>query len=116
MQMDLLKQAQIFADLDEQELEAVAEICTEISFKFGQKVFKEGERGNRLYILQEGEVRISREVPGSGEEALTVLKPGACFGALASRVRYQRPFIWASERSSRSALWPRGATRRWPLV
>ena len=27
MQMDLLKQAQIFADLDEQELEAVAEFC-----------------------------------------------------------------------------------------
>ena len=90
MQMDLLKQAQIFADLDEQELEAVAEICTEISFKFGQKVFKEGERGNRLYILQEGEVRISREVPGSGEEALTVLKPGACFGEMAVFDRSER--------------------------
>ena len=73
MDLDLLKQAQIFAGLDQEELEAVAEICSELSFKFGKRVFKEGERGNRLYIVQEGEIRISREVPGSGEEALTVL-------------------------------------------
>ncbi len=58
-------------------------ICTEHSFKFGQKIFKEGDPGNRLYIVSEGEVRISRNVPGSGEEALTVLKAGACFGEMA---------------------------------
>ena len=51
--------------------------------KFGQKIFKEGDPGNRLYIVSEGEVRISRNVPGSGEEALTVLKAGACFGEMA---------------------------------
>ncbi len=90
MDLDLLRQAQIFADLDQEELEAVAEICSELSFKFGQRVFKEGERGNRLYIVQEGEVRISREVPGSGEEALTVLKPGACFGEMAVFDRSER--------------------------
>ncbi len=90
MDVDLLKQAQIFADLEQDELEAVAEICSELSFKFGQRVFKEGERGNRLYIVQEGEVRISREVPGSGEEALTVLKPGACFGEMAVFDRSER--------------------------
>ena len=90
MEVDLLKQAQIFKDLDEEELTAVAEICSELSFKFGQKIFKEGEPGNRLYIVQEGEVRISREVPGSGEEALTVLKPGACFGEMAVFDRSER--------------------------
>lgn len=90
MDLDLLKQAQIFAGLDQEELEAVAEICSELSFKFGQRIFKEGERGNRLYIVQKGEVRISREVPGSGEEALTVLKPGACFGEMAVFDRSER--------------------------
>ena len=33
--------------------------------------------------LIEGEVRISRVIPGSGEEALAVLKPGALFGEMA---------------------------------
>lgn len=83
MKVALLKQAQIFAELDDEELDAVAEICSEQEFKFSQKIFKEGEPGNRLYIVAEGEVRISRDVPGSGEEALAVLKPGACFGEMA---------------------------------
>jgi len=83
MDLSLLKKAAIFADLDEAELERVAEICTEQQFKFGQTIFNENEPGNRLYIISEGEVRVSRNVPGSGEEALAVLKPAACFGEMA---------------------------------
>jgi CRP-like cAMP-binding protein len=83
MDLSLLKKAAIFADLDEAELERVAEICTEQQFKFGQTIFKENEPGNRLYIISEGEVHVSRHVPGSGEEALAVLKPAACFGEMA---------------------------------
>ena len=83
MDLSLIKKAAIFADLSETELERVLEICTEQQFKFGQTIFKEGEPGNRLYIISEGEVRVSRDVPGSGEEALAVLKPGACFGEMA---------------------------------
>ncbi len=86
----LLKQAAIFADLDDQELDKVAELCKEQLFKSAQTIFKEGEPGNRLYIIAEGEVRISRQVPGSGEEALTVLKPGACFGEMAVFDRSER--------------------------
>jgi len=83
MELSLIKKAAIFADLSEIELARVLEICTEQRFKFGQTIFKEDEPGNRLYIISEGEVRVSRDVPGSGEEALAVLKPGACFGEMA---------------------------------
>lgn len=83
MDIGLIKQAAIFADLTESELEHVGEICNEQQFKSGQTVFSEGEPGNRLFIISEGEIRISRNVPGSGEEALAVLKPGACFGEMA---------------------------------
>jgi CRP-like cAMP-binding protein len=81
--ISLIKQAAIFADLADAELERVAEICQEQSFKSAKTIFKENEPGNRLYIISQGEVRISRNVPGSGEEALAVLKPGACFGEMA---------------------------------
>ena len=80
MDLNLLKQAAIFQDLDEGELARVAEVCREHKFTTGHYIFKEGEPGNRLFIISEGEVRISRTIPGSGEEALAVLKPGACFG------------------------------------
>jgi len=81
--VNLIKQSAIFADLDEQELERIAEVCQEQKFQSAQTIFKEGDPGNRLYIIAEGEVRISRQVPGSGEEALTVLKEGSCFGEMA---------------------------------
>lgn len=79
---ELLKNVNIFKDLDEAELAAVAEVCKEEKYESGQFVFHEGEAGNRLYVIVTGDVRISRDVPGSGEEALAVLKPGALFGEM----------------------------------
>ena len=83
MDLSLIKKSAIFAELEDDELKRVAEICNEQQFKFGKTIFNEDEPGNRLYIIAEGEVRISRNVPGSGEEALAVLKSGACFGEMA---------------------------------
>jgi CRP-like cAMP-binding protein len=90
MDTNLIKQAAIFSDLDDEELKRIAEICKEQSFKFGQNIFKEGDPGNRLFIISTGDVRISRVVPGSGEEALTVLKVGACFGEMSVFDRSER--------------------------
>ena len=90
MDIALLKQAAIFADLDEGELQRVAEVCREQKFQGAETVFKEGEPGNRLFIIAEGEVRISRNIPGSGEEALAVLKKGSVFGEMAILDRSER--------------------------
>ena len=90
MEIALLKQAPIFADLDEGELARVVEVCKEQKFQGAETVFKEGEPGNRLYIIAEGEVRISRNIPGSGEEALAVLKKGSVFGEMAIFDRSER--------------------------
>jgi CRP-like cAMP-binding protein len=90
MDLELIKRATIFTELEEGELVKVAEVCREQHFQSGQTIFKEGEPGNRLFIIARGEVRISRVVPGSGEEALSVLKPGACFGEMAVFDRCQR--------------------------
>lgn len=90
MDLSLLKQAAVFQDLDDGELARVAEVCHEQKFAAGQSIFKEGEPGNRLFIISDGEVRISRTIPGSGEEALAVLKPGACFGEMSIFDRSER--------------------------
>ena len=79
---ELLKNVAIFKDLDETELGEVAEKCKQEKFNSGEYIFREGEAGNRLYLIVEGEVRISRDVPGSGEEALAILKVGALFGEM----------------------------------
>ena len=80
----------IFKDLDEEEIKQVAEVCSEEKFMSGEYIFREGEHGNRLYLIVDGEVRISRDVPGIGEEALAILKPGALFGEMAVFDRTER--------------------------
>ena len=87
---ELLRQVAIFKDLDDGELARVAEVCRVQEFLSGEHIFKEGEAGNRLYLIVEGDVRISRDVPGSGEEALAVLKPGALFGEMSVFDRSER--------------------------
>ncbi|HET9011114.1 MAG TPA: cyclic nucleotide-binding domain-containing protein [Gemmatimonadaceae bacterium] len=86
----LLKTVPLFKDLDDAELVEVAELCRQEKFVSSEYIFREGESGNRLYLITEGEVRISRDVPGSGEEALAVLKPGALFGEMAVFDRSER--------------------------
>ena len=86
----LLKNVAIFRDLDDNEIAEIAEVCREEKFVSGEYIFREGEHGNRLYLIVEGEVRISRDVPGSGEEALAILKPGALFGEMAVFDRTER--------------------------
>jgi len=87
---ELLKGVAIFQDLDEGELARVSEVCRMQELVSGEYVFKEGEPGNRLYLVVEGEVRISRMIPGSGEEALAILKTGALFGEMAVFDRSER--------------------------
>jgi CRP-like cAMP-binding protein len=86
----LLKNVAIFKTLDDTELGEVADVCRVEEFVSGEYIFREGEHGNRLYLIVEGDVRISRDVPGSGEEALAILKPGALFGEMAVFDRSER--------------------------
>lgn len=82
MNRELFAQALIFRDLDDDEIEGVGEICHELEFAPGEYIFREGDEGDRLFIVDTGKVRISRDVPGAGEEAITVLGRAACFGEM----------------------------------
>lgn len=88
--IDVLRNLQIFSGLSNDELERVAELCEEKAYVSAEQIFREGEPGNRLFIVVEGEVRISRQIPGAGEEALAVLKAGSMFGEMAVFDRSER--------------------------
>jgi CRP-like cAMP-binding protein len=81
--IELLANTAVFKDLNDDELARVAQLCGHESLKWDEYVFREGDEGDRLYLITKGAVRISRNVPGTGEEAITVLKRGACFGEMA---------------------------------
>jgi CRP/FNR family transcriptional regulator, cyclic AMP receptor protein len=81
--LELLRTIPLFTALSREELGKIAELCETKRWESGAYIFREGEPGNRLFIIVEGSVRISREIPGAGEEALAVLGRGALFGELA---------------------------------
>ncbi len=46
-------------------------------------IFAEGDPGREMYVVLEGRVRISKFIPGGGEEALAILERGDFFGEMA---------------------------------
>ena len=81
--IDQLARVELFSGLKPQGLELIAKVATEETHSVGTKIFQHGDVGDKLYLILDGKVRISREVPGMGEEALAVLGPGQVFGEMA---------------------------------
>jgi CRP/FNR family cyclic AMP-dependent transcriptional regulator len=81
--VEALSKVELFRGLAVRGLERVASIASEESHAAGHMLFREGDPGDKLYVIVEGKTRISRRVPGMGEEALAVLGPGSSFGEMA---------------------------------
>jgi CRP-like cAMP-binding protein/tetratricopeptide (TPR) repeat protein len=69
--------------LSSKELRLLATFSNEQLFKAGQNIFMEGDKGDKLYIILDGQIRISKFIPGVGEEALAILEKGDFFGEMA---------------------------------
>ena len=79
---EILAQVDIFSGLGPTVLRRVIDIGVEEQYRTGAQVFAEGEPGDKFYLILDGAVRISRFVPGMGEEALAVLRSPAYFGEM----------------------------------
>jgi CRP/FNR family cyclic AMP-dependent transcriptional regulator len=80
---EMLEKIVLFKGLTSDQISQLIKVARSEEFKAGEIIFKEGEKGDKLYIILSGSVRISKQIPGSGEEALAVLKPGDFFGEMA---------------------------------
>src|SRR5881398_1365269 len=78
-----LKKIPLFANLTADHLDKVANIATQKQVRANEKIFQEGEVGTEMYLIGAGKVRISKMVPGVGEEALAILESGSYFGEMA---------------------------------
>ncbi len=78
-----LRRCTLFESLSADQLAKVAEIATPRAVRAGEVIFREGAAGDEMFVVASGRVRISKEIPGAGEEALTLLGPGSYFGEMA---------------------------------
>jgi CRP-like cAMP-binding protein len=78
-----LKKVALFECLLPEQLAQVARIVEQVEVNPSAKIFAHGDRADRFYFIVQGRVRISTQVPGFGEEALTILESGDYFGEMA---------------------------------
>ena len=74
---------QLFSGLRPAALALVAQVAVEERHPQGATIFRHGDVGEKLYVILEGRVRITRELQGMGEEALAIVGPGDVFGEMA---------------------------------
>jgi CRP-like cAMP-binding protein len=81
--VELLSKINLFAGLQAAYLRRIASLGLEETHPANALIFAEGAQGDKVYLILSGAVRISRTVPGMGEEALAVLRAGTYFGEMA---------------------------------
>lgn len=79
---EFLGKIKFFDGLPPAYLRRISELVREETYQPGEIIFAEGDRGDKFYIVLSGAVRVSRMVPGVGEEALSVLREGDHFGEM----------------------------------
>jgi CRP/FNR family transcriptional regulator, cyclic AMP receptor protein len=80
---DLLVRNPLFAQIGPDELERMAALFRRRRYRGGEPVFREGDPGTALYIIESGEVKILLGGSEGKEVVLSLLAPGEFFGELA---------------------------------
>ena len=75
---DAIGRVPLFSGLSRRHLHQVAEAADEVSFRQGSTVVKEGDLGQTLFVIMEGQVRVTR-----GGRKLGTMGPGEFFGEIA---------------------------------
>ena len=79
-----LGNAELFADLDACQLETLRGLLQREVLKSGDLVFKEGDAGDKLFVITKGEVSIKLKLPGTTRlQRLATFGPGMVFGEMA---------------------------------
>lgn len=73
----VLKSLNLFKDTPENILADLAPLMKEIQYEQGSEIFKEGETGDCMYIIEQGNIRIHK-----GNTTLAILKDKEVFGEL----------------------------------
>jgi len=79
---DVLRQAPLFSALDDEAATALRASMSETRLRRGEILFREGDSGDRLYVIMEGKIKLGRTSPDGRENLLAIQGPGQMFGEL----------------------------------
>jgi CRP/FNR family transcriptional regulator, cyclic AMP receptor protein len=78
-----LSEVSIFRGLSPEEFDALAVLLQRRRYKKGETIFRQGDPGATLYIIESGEVKLTLVSPHGKEVILAIMGPGGFFGELA---------------------------------
>ena len=79
----LLKQVPLFSNLDQEQIQIIADTSERLQFAKDQTIIKQGESDNRLFIIADGVVSIELIQPDGSKTELGRLGVGEFFGEMA---------------------------------
>src|SRR6185436_9749042 len=80
--IDVVRRAPLFAALDDESANALMKSMTTSRLERGDVLFREGDQGNRLYVIGEGKIKLGLTSVDGRENLLAILSPGEMFGEL----------------------------------
>src|SRR5437763_16834675 len=87
---DMLASQPFLAGLSSERMHKLAPWSRTVTFPTGARVFDEGRRADRFWLIRQGRVSLEPQVPGRGAVAVESLGPGAVPGWC----RLFRPSTW----------------------
>ena len=80
--IDVVRKAPLFAALNDEAARALMESMTSSHLERSDILFREGEQGDRIYVIGEGKIKLGRSSVDGRENLLAILGPGEMFGEL----------------------------------
>jgi CRP/FNR family transcriptional regulator len=78
----VLSRAPLFETLDDEGARALRAGVADVQLARGDRLFDEGDAGERLYVVLDGKIKLTRTASDGRENLLSVLGPGEMFGEL----------------------------------
>lgn len=104
-----VRKVPFLASLSTEEARALCAAGEVRQYAQGGTIFRQGDPGQEMFIILEGEVAVELEVPGSGARLLAALQPGTVFGEINFLVGDERTATARSLRDSRLLVFRRDA-------
>lgn len=80
---DILKETDLFDNLTEVQLKRIVQLAQRKEYKAGEVLFTEGTSSDAMYIIEKGQVKITKSLGPDKEKTLNVLGDGDFFGEMA---------------------------------
>jgi CRP-like cAMP-binding protein len=76
----ILQSAELTRDMEMKHLGKLASMAYEMEFPEGEIIYRKGDTGQALYLIEEGQVVVEMEVPNLGQVTVNTFGPGQIFG------------------------------------